>query len=340
MITIDGTTGEGGGQVLRTSLALSLVTGAPFTIERIRGGRAKPGLMRQHLACVRAAAWVGAAVVEGDELGSSALVFRPTASRGGDTTIRIGSAGSCNLVVQTVLPALLYADQPSDVRIEGGTHNPLAPSFEYLDQAFLPLLRQMGADVTLELVRPGFAPAGGGEVRLRARPSRLSPLFLPDAAELADVRVDAIVCSVPTNVGFRETERIRRRLGVPIEGTRTRAVSADGPGNCVWVTARTSALTECFVGYGDRGKRAEAVADEVADGYEEWRRYGPVGPHLADQLMLPLALAGGGAFTTGPLTLHSETNQWTIERFLPVRFANEAAAGGRVKVTVGPAILE
>src|SRR5688572_18441948 len=161
MIVIDGAAGEGGGQVLRTSLALSMISGQPFRIERIRAGRQKPGLMRQHLTAVLAATQICGAVVKGASAGSTELEFAPGAIRGSDLKIAIGTAGSTTLVLQTILPALLFAREPSRLVLEGGTHNPHAPSFEFLEQAFLPQLRRMGAAVSATLVRPGFYPAGG-----------------------------------------------------------------------------------------------------------------------------------------------------------------------------------
>src|SRR5512138_2046230 len=162
MITIDGSQGEGGGQILRSALALSLVTGKPFRIENIRARRQKPGLMRQHLTAVNAAVEIGAAHVSGNTVGSSELTFAPTALRSGEYHFVVGTAGSCTLVLQTVLPALIIAEGSSEIRLEGGTHNPAAPPFDFLAGAFLPLLNRMGPDVRAALERPGFYPAGGG----------------------------------------------------------------------------------------------------------------------------------------------------------------------------------
>src|SRR5262245_2007058 len=160
-ITIDGSAGEGGGQILRTALALSLVTARPFRIERIRAGRPKPGLLRQHLTAVQAAAKVGAARISGAEVGSLELTFEPTGLRGGAYDFAVGTAGSATLVLQTLLPALLRAREPSQLTIEGGTHNPYAPPFDFLARTFLPVLRRMGAAIEARLEAPGFYPAGG-----------------------------------------------------------------------------------------------------------------------------------------------------------------------------------
>src|SRR5947207_15592691 len=167
MITIDGSQGEGGGQILRTSLALSLVTGQPFCMERIRVRRQKPGLLRQHLTAVEAAKTVGCAEVEGAEMNSQTLEFRPGPVTPGNYRFAVGTAGSATLVLQTVLPSLLTASGKSTLTLEGGTHNPLAPPFDFLVGSFMPLIRRMGATVELDLKAPGFFPAGGGRFHAR-----------------------------------------------------------------------------------------------------------------------------------------------------------------------------
>ncbi len=166
MITIDGSYGEGGGQILRTSLALSLVTGKPFSIRNIRAGRKKPGLMRQHLTAVNAAAEIGQAAIEGNRIGSQAFTFEPEMIKPGNFHFAIGSAGSCTLVFQTILPALLTAGEPSEIILEGGTHNPFAPPFDFLEKAFLPVINRMGPKVAAVLEKPGFYPAGDTGKRL------------------------------------------------------------------------------------------------------------------------------------------------------------------------------
>ena len=161
MITIDGSYGEGGGQILRTSLALSLVTGKPFSIHNIRAGRKNPGLMRQHLTAVNAAAEIGKAAIKGNSIGSQAFTFNPETIKSGNFHFAIGSAGSCTLVFQTVLPALMISGGPSEIILEGGTHNPFAPPYDFLEKAFLPVINRMGPRVDAVLEKPGFYPAGG-----------------------------------------------------------------------------------------------------------------------------------------------------------------------------------
>lgn len=163
LITIDGSIGEGGGQILRTALGLSMVTGQAFRIEKIRAGREKPGLLRQHLTAVNAAVAISGASVEGNVIGSRELLFLPGSTAAREYAFSIGSAGSMTLVLQTVLPALLTADAPSKLTLEGGTHNPFAPPIDFLEKAFLPLVGRMGPRVSVSLERAGFYPAGAGE---------------------------------------------------------------------------------------------------------------------------------------------------------------------------------
>src|SRR5512136_2571133 len=179
MITIDGSQGEGGGQILRTSLALSLVTGQPFRMERIRAKRQKPGLLKQHLTAVEAAKTVGCAEVTGAALGSQTLEFKPGPVTPGNYRFAVGTAGSATLVLQTVLPPLLVASGPSTLTLEGGTHNPFAPPFDFLARCFAPVVERMGPRIELKLHRPGFFPAGGGQFEAQITPvNRLKPIDL------------------------------------------------------------------------------------------------------------------------------------------------------------------
>ena len=320
MLTLDGSQGEGGGQILRSSLALSLITGQPFRIVRSRAGRSKPGLLRQHLAAVSAAAAIGQAEVQGATLCSQDLTFRPGRLRPGEHRFSVGSAGSATLVAQTVLPPLLIADAPSVLHLEGGTHNPAAPPYEFLERTFLPLLTRMGPKLNATLHRPGFYPAGGGELTLRIDPTaHLEPLHLTERGTVRDILIEAMVAGLPVSIAERETATARRHLDLPEESADARELpNAYGPGNAILVTIESEHLTEVFAGFGRRGVPAETVATEAA---EEARRYldsgAPVGEHLADQLLLPLALAKGGSFVTGQPSGHTTTNLDVIRRFLP-----------------------
>ena len=338
MMTIDGSRGEGGGQILRTSLALSLLTQTPVRFENVRAGRSKPGLLRQHRACVIAAAQIGDAQIEGAELGSQRFTFRPRTLRGDDLHVAIGSAGSALLVLQCVLPALLGADSPTTLVLEGGTHNPWAPSFEFLDRCVLPLMQRMGADVQATLIRPGFFPAGGGRVEVRVTPApRLQPLELLERGPVRRVSATALSSALPHRVGATEVGVLRERLGLARDAARVEHVrDPRGPGNAAWVEAETDHLTAMFVAFGMRGRPAEEVAGRAADAFTTWRKRGaPVGPHLADQLLLPMALARGGAFRTGPLTPHSRTNIETIQAFLSVPIRTTPGPGDTTEVRLG-----
>lgn len=330
MIVIDGSQGEGGGQVLRTSLALSLVTGAPFRIENIRAKRQKPGLLRQHLTAVDAAAQVGDAAVEGAELGSGALTFVPRSLRAGSYDFRIGTAGSTMLVLQTILLPLALAGETSTVQIEGGTHNPAAPPFDFLQQAFLPLLRRMGAEVELELLRPGFYPAGGGRIRATIAPAkRLGRLELTRRGEIVTRCARAVVANLPWTIAQRETQTVAAELGWEPECLQAHTLTDSiGPGNAVSITVASENVTDIFTAFGERGVPAEKVAKDAA---AQARRYiesgAAVGEHLADQLLLPLAIGEGGAFTTTPLSGHSVTNIEVIRRFTNVAIETEDVGG-------------
>lgn len=323
MITLDGRHGEGGGQILRSSLALSLVTGQPFTLDHVRGGRRTPGLLRQHLTCVRAAQAVGDATVEGAQLRSQRLVFTPRGLTAGHHHFQVGSAGSTSLVLQSVLPALLRAEGTTTLRVEGGTHAMAAPPFPFLDEVYLPVLRRMGATVAAELVRPGFYPAGGGEVALTVTGGPIRPLRMLERGPIERVEVHAWAVGLTRRIATTEAEWIRQRLELPQDAVHARAPRGGrGPGNVVWIVAHTHCgdrpVRAVFTSFGRRGVRAQDVAEEAVQAFEAWRDSGaPVCGHLADQLLLPMALGGGGSFRTGPLTLHTRTNIDTLARFLP-----------------------
>lgn len=335
MLTIDGSDGEGGGQILRTSLSLAMVTGMPFRIDRIRAGRKKPGLLRQHLTCVRAAEQISNARVTGAELGSKSLVFEPQEIRGGVFELAIGSAGSTTLVFQTVWPALIRAAEKSRVVLSGGTHNPSAPTFDYLAEVYLPLLRRMGLSIEAKLMRPGFYPAGGGRWQATVHPAgELMALFVEERGEIEDRQVRADVAGLPFDVATREIATATRLLSWPETAGTARTVDADGHGNVVSVTCRSAHVADMFVGFGTRDRSAETVAEGVVDEVRSYLIAGvPVGPHLADQLLVPMALCGAGAFVTQRPTAHTLSNIAVIEKFLPVEFTVEDLDADRFRIS-------
>ncbi len=331
MLSIDGSAGEGGGQVLRTALGLSLVTQTPFQMVKIRGRRPKPGLQRQHLACVKAAAAIGDATVEGDALSSQELTFIPRALKAGTYTSAIGSAGSTTLLLQAVLPALLKADGPSFLSIEGGTHNRLAPTFEFLARSFVPVLSSMGAKVEVKLVRYGFEPAGGGRIEVSVTPAALRPIALLQRGELISRNATAVIASIPAKVAARELAVVQEDLG--IAELRTEQVSASSAGNALVIAVEYQHVTDVFVGLGERGVTAEKVAHRTTGEVKRsLRTDAPVGFHLADQLMIPFALAGAGAFQTVEPTLHSRTQLELIPMFLDVKLTCIAEGNGTWRV--------
>ena len=321
MITIDGSTGEGGGQVLRTSLALSMVTGQALRIANIRAGREKPGLLRQHLTAVRAAAEVCGAKVSGDAIGSQELVFEPKGTRAGAYRFAVGTAGSATLVLQTVLPALMLADGPSELTLEGGTHNPWAPPFDFIEMAFVPLLGRMGPQVSLQLERPGFYPAGGGRFTVSVQPiAKLKPLELVDRGEIVERRAKAIVSKLSTNIARRELKVVQDKLGWAEDLLTFASVrDAVGPGNIMFIEIASQHVTEVFTGFGQLGKSSESVACSAVDEARQYMAAGvPVGPHLADQLLVPMAMVGSGRFRTVAPTRHTTTNIEVIQKFMDV----------------------
>lgn len=329
-VTLDGSEGEGGGQVLRTSLALSMLTGRPLHINHIRARRAKPGLMRQHLVCVQAAAEISGAEVDGAELGSQTLAFRPGPVRAGDYRFAISSAGSCTLVLQTVLPPLLMAGAPSRIELSGGTHNPMAPPFHFLERAWLPLLRRMGGEVSLELKRHGFYPAGGGVVCASVRGgSRLQPLELTTRGPLREAYAESLVAGMPRGVGQRELQVLQQALGWSAGQLRLPGMRQnEGPGNVLMATLVHEHTTEVFTQFGERGLPAEQVGARLLAELRDYQAStAAVGPHLCDQLALLMALAGGGRYTASEMTEHSRTNCRVIQQFLPVQFDIEARDG-------------
>ena len=331
MIEIDGSMGEGGGQLLRTALALSMCTGRPIRLRSIRARRRQPGLRAQHLAAVNAAAAICAASVSGAALASRELEFVPGAVRPGRYDIDVGTAGSTLLVLQTILPPLARCAAPSEIVLRGGTHTPLAPSFEFVRDAWAPLLTRLGIDVGLELVCHGFMPRGGGQVRARIGARRPGgTLELLERGALRRWSARALLANLPEHIGQRELATLRARLGLPEEACRIEQVAAAGPGNAVLVELAHEHVTTVFTGFGMRGVPAETVAARTAEEIAAYVAAGvAVDRYLADQLLLPLALADGGRFSTLAPSGHTTTNAALIGRFLPVEYAARESTPGR-----------
>jgi RNA 3'-terminal phosphate cyclase (ATP) len=327
IIQLDGT--SGGGQMLRTALSLSMITGQPFRMVNIRGKRPKPGLMRQHLTCVKAACEISGGTHDGAEIGSTEIVFRAGQVRGGSLSFAIGTAGSTTLLLQTLLPALLHADGPSTLRLEGGTHNPLAPPFEFMDRVFLPILRRMGVEVDVSLLETGFAPVGGGVIECRIQPCRkLTVLDLHERGDLKSLSIRVPIRNLPPSIAGRILKAATAEL--PCEDASIE-IREPGPGRgvCCLCEAGFEHISELASCIGEAHVTAERVGKSAGKALQDYLRgRSVVGCHLADQLLLPFALAGGGSFITVNLDDHVATNLAVIAAFLPIRAHIEDAGHG------------
>jgi RNA 3'-terminal phosphate cyclase (ATP) len=339
MIEIDGSYGEGGGQILRTALSLSCLLRKPFRLSDIRKGRKKPGLMPQHLACVRLLTLISDAKAHGAEVGSTEMTFEPGDPVPGDYYFDIGTAGSTSLLLQAVLPPLVFAEAPSRVTLAGGTHVPFSPPYHFISEVFLPTLAGLGIEVAASIERYGFYPKGGGKISVAVQPCRKpAGISLEERGDIVSLTGTSAVGSLPLSIAERQRKSAEAALaGIPVRpGIEIIEADTYSPGTFVFLKAETET---CFSGsssLGERGKRAEAVGEEAA---RELLRYLETGacidPHLADQLAVYLCLAGGPSrFTTSRITGHLLTNLAVIRTFLGTRFRieGEKEKPGRVSI--------
>lgn len=337
MLTIDGSSGEGGGQIIRTSLALSLITGQPFHVTNVRARRQRPGLQQQHLTAVLAAAEIGRAEASGARIGAKEFSFVPRAVVAGEYRFAVGTAGSTTLVLQTVLPPLITASAPSMLTFEGGTHGIHAPPFEFIEKTFLPLVNRMGTRVEIRLERYGFYPPGGGRFSVLIDPAKtLKRLDILERGAMRAAHARALVVNLPPHVAARELAIVKQRLGFQDDQLEI-ATSTDAfsPGNVLTIEFACEHLTEVVSGIGERGVRAEVIAAKTCDEAAQYLSSGaPVGIHLADQLLIPFALAGGGSYTTLTPSLHTKTNIEVVKMFLPVDIQTTHVAGETWKIAV------
>jgi RNA 3'-phosphate cyclase len=328
LVELDGSLGEGGGQILRSSLTLSLLTGKPFRLRNVRARRSKPGLQPQHLTSVRAAARIGGAQLRGASVGSTDLTFEPGTVSPGSYRFDIGTAGSTALVLQTLcLPLALRGGAPSEVTVIGGTHVTTSPCFHFLDLTWRPYLERLGLHLSLRMQRPGFYPRGGGEVVAHIQPtSRLHGLTLRRRGEVT-VRGFSAVAGLPDHVARRQARRATFRMEqFGIVADIRQEVWEGGPGSVLGLIVEADPAPALFFGLGARGKPAEAVADEAADQAIAYLRAGPavVDAHSADQLVLPLALAEGPSeYSAAAMTQHLLTNIAVIRRFVEREIVGE-----------------
>jgi len=333
-VFVDGSMGEGGGQILRTSLALACITGRNLHIENIRAARRKPGLAKQHLICVRAACEICGGKCEGAAIGSQVLDFQPGHIHGGDYSFDIGSAGSATLVIQTILPALFLADLPSRVTVTGGTHNPWAPPYNFLAETFLPAIRTAGFDADCKLVRHGFFPAGGGKIYLNVRPRQQNPkqtINFCEPPENIQIHARIYTAKLPAHIAQRQKKLLSLSKLKFQSIEHIEVTDSNGPGNCIMIrlVAASSAAwgwvnPTVFTAFGQKGKPSEKVVDEVVSLAEDFLPSGAaVDRFSADQLLIYMAISKTGCYTTNSLTTHLTTNIETIKKFLPVDFTIE-----------------
>ena len=317
-IQIDGSQGEGGGQILRTALALSMITGQAFELINIRAGRKKPGLMRQHLVCVQASQHISQAYVEGAELHSQRLYFAPQHVQSGKYQFQIGSAGSTTLVLQTLLPALLLQNESSELTISGGTHNPLAPTADFIEHCFLPALEKLGIAVEFKLNKAGFFPIGAGEIQIKIQPwQHRNKLNLLDRGTLQSTEAFAAVLNLSeeAQIAQRELATLNKRL--KLDTQQQFHLNGISQGNTAYVKVAHQNHVQLFTTLGEMRKSAEQIANHLA---EQVKRYiasqAVVDEYLADQLLLPLALGQGGEFTAQCISEHTRTQAVMIEKFI------------------------
>ncbi|HEX8011090.1 MAG TPA: RNA 3'-terminal phosphate cyclase [Casimicrobiaceae bacterium] len=342
-IRIDGSYGEGGGQLLRTAVALAAITGQALSIEHVRAKRTKPGLAPQHLAAVRAVAALCGASVDGLALRSTALTFAPGEMRGGTYDFDVGTAGSITLVLQALLPVLVACSSHSEVTVRGGTDVSKAPPLDYFREVTLPLLAGMGIRAQMTVRRRGYYPRGGGEVTLAVDPSRLRPFDAATPGRVERVRGLAHVAGIDLDIAARMRDAClgelarERSAQTQIEIARLTPELAVGAGGAIvaWAQAENTVLGAGRVA--ERGIRAETLGSAVgAELRDDLKSGAGVDVHAADQMLIYLALAGEGSLSTRSLSSHAQTAIWLIEQFLPVRFESTSEAA-RIRVRVSPA---
>jgi len=346
IIEIDGSFGEGGGQILRTALSLSCLLEKPFRICNIRRGRARPGLMPQHLAAVRAAQHLARAEVSGDAAGSAELSFLPRRAEGGEFTFDIGTAGSISLVLQTIFPPLLFCRVKSRVILIGGTHVPFSPSFQYLAEIFAPFLRKLGFEVRLNIDAYGFYPRGGGRVRAEIWPAgKGTPLQTRERGKLVRFDGCSAVGNLPLSIAGRQKVACLATIHAGIPALRNlpsidlRNVPTPGQGTFVFLRSESENSLAGFTSLGARGRRAEAVGEEAAREFlAHFGTDAALDPHLADQIVLYLSLCEEESlFTTSCITRHLLTNLRVIGLFHEFSYAIDGEMGepGTVRIN-GP----
>jgi len=345
-LQIDGNYGEGGGQILRTTLSLSCILKKPVEIVNIRKGRRIPGLQPQHLTSVTACKRISAAEVEGDQLQSVSLKFSPQETVGGEFSFDVAekkrSAGSTSLILQTLFLPLSYCEGGSKIRVLGGTHVPWSPPFQYLREIFAPMVTKLGCGIELEISKWGWYPRGGGEVSCTIQPAaKFSAIDLTERGKLLKLSGISAVSNLPDSIAERQRgqgTKVLKGRGFSPDIELVQAPSI-GQGTFLFLKAEFENSVAGFGALGERSKRAEKVAEEACDEFLKFMQSdAAVDPHLADQLIPYLAVAEGkSTFTVSKITKHLLTNIWVVKQFLPIEISVEGREGVGGKVMVGPA---
>ena len=343
MLEIDGSFGEGGGQVLRTSLSLSCLLNKPFRIFNIRTKRKKPGLMPQHLMGIRALNLITNARVEGDSVGSTELIFEPEEVKAGDYLFDIGTAGSTSLLLQAIILPLIFAKSRSSLSLKGGTHVPFSPPFHYISEVFIPILKKLGIRIEAKIESYGFYPKGGGKVRVEIMPSgRIKGMSFLERGGIKKLGGISGVGNLPLSIAERQKDAALKVLAS--EGLKAEieplSVSTPGQGTFIFLRAETDNCLAGFSSLGERGKRAELVGEEAAKNYLNYYSTSAcLDHHMADQIVLYLSIAKGeSSFTTSEVSNHLLTNLWVIEKLSGARYEVEGEMGKPGKITIYPSI--
>lgn len=343
MISIDGQMGAGGGQVLRTCLSLSLITGKPFNISNIRAGRKKPGLRAQHLNAVSLSQKIGRAHVEGSILNSTKLTFHPQEILSGKYRSDIGTAGSTSLVLQTAYLPLSYGTNPSNLSLIGGTHVPFSPSFDWLSMHWVHYIKSIGIRLSIELAQAGFYPQGRGQILARINPMKqLSGLKISQRGALKQIGGISAVANLDQKIAERQREQVIRRLGskYPLNGIRIKQLPSKYKGTSITLVCEFEETQCCYSALGAPGKPAEKVADEVCDQVEALlSTEAALDEYLADQMLLPLSLASSkSTYTTAKITDHIRTNADVIQAFINTRIEIIGNTGSTGTISIYPDI--
>jgi len=323
IVKIDGSCGEGGGQILRTALSLSAITKKPFEIYNIRANRKVPGLSHQHLQAVNSTAQICNAEVAGNQLRSTDLKFYPGETQAGMYHFNIGTAGSVSLVLQTIFYPLSLANKPSSITIVGGTHVTHSPCVDYLKQQWLFFLKKIGFDAEIQTFKAGFYPRGGGEILVKINPSKPQyPLWIKDRGNLIQIKGISSVSNLDINIAHRQQLQANKRLlehSIPYEISLDE-IPSFGKGTMLLLVGKFEHSQCCYFSIGAIGKRAETVADDACNEFFTFlKTKGVIDEYLADQLILPLALTKGTSqFITPRITQHLLTNMEIVKLFLPV----------------------